>query len=322
MKPFKTISEQIEIMRSRDLIVEDEIDVGNYLLSNNYYNIINGYSKFFPRNGEKYTNRTTFNEVKQLYLFDLELKQGMFKAILLAESHIKSIFAYHFAKNFRSIPYPYLNTACYDDGKTLSVVSTISKLSGIINHHKTIRSSSICHYINRHGEVPIWVLVNYLDFGDLRHMLDASKTTIQNEVARDLGGFISQNLPEPCSLTPEFMLSYMANINDVRNVCAHNNRLLGFVCRRDNKYWDKLHDRYGISSADERRSVYSVFISLQLFLSSTEYAMLHNLIRKRMNYLKNHLRSISIGDIVKTLGFPDSWPCDVPKLEQKQGANV
>lgn len=60
-KDFKTIEEQIELLRSRGLIIPDEDKAYRYLLTNNYYNIINGYSKFFPCDGENYTCQTTFD---------------------------------------------------------------------------------------------------------------------------------------------------------------------------------------------------------------------------------------------------------------------
>lgn len=48
MKVFKTIDEQITILKQRGLIIDDEEHAKKYLLSQNYYNLINGYAKFSP----------------------------------------------------------------------------------------------------------------------------------------------------------------------------------------------------------------------------------------------------------------------------------
>ena len=48
MKEFKTIDEQIQILLGRKLIINDIDKAKAYLLSQNYYNIINGYANFFP----------------------------------------------------------------------------------------------------------------------------------------------------------------------------------------------------------------------------------------------------------------------------------
>ena len=314
MKTFKTLDEQIQLLHNRNLIINDEDYAKKYLLSNNYYNIINGYSKFFPMDGENYTKGTTFEEVARLYLFDKELKQAFFKAIIDAESHLKSIFAYRFAESFPNKLYAYLNIESYAQDKTLSVVSTISRISQIINRQQKFPDNSISHYIQNHSEVPIWVLVNYLDFGELRNMLTSSNVKLQNKIAKDLCDFIKQNLSRVATFPPEVMISFVENINEVRNICAHNNRLIGFNCRRDSKYWGTLHENFGITPNDERRNAYSVFISTQCFLSKTEYSALHNKIRKLTNvHLEKHLKSITPNEIMYKLGFPKDWHL-APKL--------
>lgn len=47
MKEFKTIEEQIELLKSRGIIVNDEQEAYKILITNNYYNIINGYKDMF-----------------------------------------------------------------------------------------------------------------------------------------------------------------------------------------------------------------------------------------------------------------------------------
>lgn len=316
-KPFKTIPEQITLLKERKLIIEDEQSAMSYLLSNNYYNIINGYSKYFPRDGETYTNGTTFAEVSQLHFFDKELKQAFFSSILYAEAHIKAIFAHRFAEAFPDTPYAYLNIACYDGSKTLEAASSISNLSNIIDRQSKYRDSSISHYLRHHDHVPIWVLVNYLDFGNIRYILKLSLPSIQNKVSFDLHGFIEQHLPDAERLPPEIMNSFLAKINEVRNISAHNNRMIGFNCKSDIKYWAALHNQYDIKENSTRRDIYSVFLVLQCFLSRNEYAVLHNKILKLMKKLDKQLKSQSANVIGQKLGFPDNWLNTTPKLEQR-----
>ncbi len=307
MKPFKTLDEQIAILRARKLIIDDEERVKKYLLSNGYYNVINGYSKFFPRNIDEYVGGTTFAEVSKLCLFDKQLKQAMLEAILLAELHIKSIFAHRFSEAFPNKPYAYLCIDCYNPNKVLSITRTINLLSSRIQQQKKIPGSSINHYITKHNDVPIWVLINQIDFGELRYMLHNSLLRVQNNVARDMCSFMEQNMSNAPVFPPEIMMSFIDNINEIRNICAHNSRLLGYQCKSDSKYWKPLCDICGISSHEQRRNVYSVFISLQCFLSHFEYATLHNKFLKAMKRLNKDLSSINIGVILNSLGFPEDW---------------
>lgn len=319
MKPFRSIAEQIDILSSRNLIINDKEYAANYLLSNNYYNIINRYGKFFPMDGDNFTKGTTFEEVSRLYLFDKEIKQSLFKATIDIESHLKAIFAYHFAEAVKDVPYAYLNINSYDPSYVLQVIPTISKLAGTIKYYNKPNSPDHCiyHYTHTHHDIPIWVLVNYIDFGDVRHMLRYSRKSVQNNVAQDMMQFIRQHIPDEQPFYPETMLSFLSNINDLRNACAHNNCLLKFTCKHDSKYWPPLHDLYNISKENNRNTPYSTFIEMQCFLSKSEYTVLFNSIRKRMNnHLKNHLKSVSQNVILQSLGFPDDWNTKTSKINQ------
>lgn len=141
---------------------------------------------------------------------------------------------------------------------------------------------------------------------------------MQNKIAQDLTSFIIANNPDFHGVfNPKVMVSFIKNIHETRNICAHNNRLISFRCRSDTKFFAFLHNKYGFTPDDDRSTVYSTFISMQCFISQTEYAKLHNTIRKRINSLANHLESIDINSILTLLGFPNDWQL-TPKIEQFQ----
>ena len=143
-------------------------------------------------------------------------------------------------------------------------------------------------------------------------MLSNVRPDLQNAVAKDMMNFVRLWIPDAKIFPPEVLLSFMGNINAVRNVCAHNNRLLGFSCYQNCRRWDPLHDSHPVKNL---RSVYSVFITLQCFLTETEYGALHNAVRKRMNRLGHCLYSITLNDILRTIGFPDNWNADASKIQ-------
>lgn len=317
-KDFKTIDEQIDILNQRGLIIPNLEQARCYLLTNNYYNIINGYSKPFLKSKDRYIDKSTFDEVINLYFFDKQIKQCLFNAIIDIEHHLKSIFAYRFSEAHSKNPrYAYLNIDSYDKNKTLKVSFIISKISKLINRELRKESDNpIKHYVKKYNDVPTWVITDYLDFGDLQSIIENVPDEIKNKMALDLTSFIKDNNPSFDSVfTGEMMISFIKNIREIRNICAHNNRLLYFNCRSDLMYFPFLHDKYKIKNDDPKRDTYSVFLSMQCFLSRTEYAKLHNTIRKRMRTLSNHLNSIELNDVIKLLGFPNDWQ-DTPKLDQ------
>ena len=82
-KPFKTLDEQISILKSRGLIIPDEEAAKLSLLCNNYYNVINYYSKFFMVGGaDNYLPDVSFNEILSVYYFDKEIKSIFLKATI------------------------------------------------------------------------------------------------------------------------------------------------------------------------------------------------------------------------------------------------
>lgn len=315
MKTFKTIEEQIVILKDRGLIIRDESKAAKYLLSNNYYNIINGYSKFFQLpNTDTYIDGVTFNEVSTLYIFDKGVKQAILQAILEAEHHIKSITAHIFSKTYPNQRYAYLNTNSYANNKILDVGFIVSKLSKIINKNKKYSGTSIYHYARTHSDVPIWVLTDYLDFGDLRMIIENLPTSLQNDIARELASFIKSNVPDFNNVfPPETLISFLKNINEVRNKCAHNNRLLNFKCRSNSTFWEIIHNEEILMGDDSRKTVYSTIISLQCFISGAKFSILLDTLRKKVKKLEEKLHSIDINVINQSLGFPDDWHNTPPR---------
>lgn len=312
-KIFNSIDEQIEKLKGRGLSIPNEEKAKNYLLTNNYYNIINGYSKYFMVKGtEKYVDNASFDEISNVYLFDKQIKEAFFNAILDIEHHLKSVCAYYFAEGTKGRRYPYLDINCYDKNKTMQVIKSISIISNIIKNKKKFNQddNSIYHYVKKYNDVPIWVVVDYFDFGLLESLIRSTNISIQNKIANSLIRFLKDNIPDfNDKFSPETMNTFIKNIREVRNICAHNNRLIGFECRSDSKYFKPLHDLYNISNSvgGNKKTVYATFITMQCFLSKTEFAILNNTIRKRIKNLDNKLESIDINDILKLLGFPTDW---------------
>lgn len=308
-KDFKTLDQQISILKSRGINIKDNQKAKEFLLTNNYYNIINGYSKPFLKQKEKYLDGTDFDEIRYLYFFDEEIKRLMFHSILLAEHHIKSVFAYRFAERFPNQKYAYLDIHSYNPDKVLSVGRIISQLSYILKKNKKRTNSTIHHYISKYGDVPIWVLVDYLDFGQLCSLLNIIEPTLQNKIAFDLTSFINSNIQHVNDrFAPEIMLSLINNIHEVRNVCAHNKRLIYYQCRGDSLYFPPLDKKYNIPRNAYRRDIYTTFLSLQCFLSRIEYAELHNGIAKRMRHiLGGQMKTVDINSIIALYGFPKDW---------------
>ena len=129
-KPFKTLDEQISILKSRGLIVHDDESAKLSLLCNNYYNVINYYSKFFMIPGtDNYLHDVSFNEILSVYYFDKEIKSIFLKATIDIEKCLKSMIAYYFSESHPE-DYSYLNVNNFDCSKITKTVNLTQEKPG------------------------------------------------------------------------------------------------------------------------------------------------------------------------------------------------
>ena len=114
-KDFKTLKEQIEILKSRGLIINDEKIAEEFLLYNNYYRI-SGYSLTL-RDHDKFFPNATFQNIIDIYLFDYELRHILLKYLEKIEVKVKSVYVYLFTQKYGPLGYntstPFTNAIEY-----------------------------------------------------------------------------------------------------------------------------------------------------------------------------------------------------------------
>lgn len=73
-KPFKTVKEQIEILKLRNLLFHDEEAASKSLHRYGYYEIINGYKDNFmidsTNDDEGFNPNVSFDQIYQLFVVD------------------------------------------------------------------------------------------------------------------------------------------------------------------------------------------------------------------------------------------------------------
>lgn len=308
MKPFKTLEEQIALLEERGLTINDKGKAERYLLEHSYYKVINVYSKFFQESENIYLENATFEEIRLVHIFDTELKSTLFKYLIECEKHFKSIVSHRFSEYYRDVPLAYLKTTSYDDENLLQLTNSISILSKTITSHiKNKKTNAIKHYNSNHNDIPLWVLIDNLTFGQIVHIYTHFNDKLKNIIAKDLAYYLESNLNKKIVVEPKEVENILFNLIDIRNCVAHNNKLFGFKCKNNLKYSDALHGPAQIKKNQSRQDLYSNLITMQLFLDKGQYSLLHNTVLKRAKTLNNKLNSINIDLILNPLGFPKDW---------------
>lgn len=309
-KEFKSKYEQVMLLASRNLTIEDIEFTKRYLLNNNYYNVINQYSKFFMCEKDKYTDAVTFKNIKAVHNFDKSIKKVFLTAIIEVEHQLKSIISYRYTQYFKDDLSSYLKIENYEfhnDDELKEVKKLINKIKKIIrDKKKDPNQNSIKHYFNTNsGIIPLWVLANYLTMGHLVYFYKYLPTQIKNKVNKDLSYFVSDNKQDKLTnyINSNAIYLTIENIRQVRNIAAHNNMLLKYKCEYDTPYNADIHQVYNIKNSDNKQDVFYVFVSFQYFLEQDQFYNIHNRFRKAINRLKKDIDQNYFWDIMNSIGF-------------------
>ena len=90
-KTFKTLDEQIDILISKGLVFDDIDNAKSILLRENYF-FLSGYRHVFLNPDNKtFIEGTKFRELYAMFSFDRQLRNIIFKNILIVENNLKSI---------------------------------------------------------------------------------------------------------------------------------------------------------------------------------------------------------------------------------------
>jgi len=278
-KTPRTFKEQLEILKGRGLIINDEPSALTILKEINYYRL-SGYMLSFKNRDDLFLSNITFENIYSIYKFDKQLRLLLLEIIENIEITFRTHISYHIAHKYGPVGYKNPKNFTNEEYHNQFLLD----LEENINKNKN-RELFIRHHINKYaGEFPIWVVVEILSFGNLsklfKNMIDEDKETICATYYKI--PFI-------------YIQSWLHNLSYIRNVCAHYSRLY-------NKTF-KVFPRF--SSIDKKlfkptgRIFDTIFILKKLIFNNQEWL---NFIKKLDSLFHNNLIINK-----KLLGFPDNW---------------
>lgn len=233
-KPPVAFSGQIDILKSRGLVVKDTAFAEAFISKLNYYHF-SGYCLPFEVKRHQFIEGVTFEEVAALIEFDRKLRQLFYSSLGAIEICARTQAAYYFSHAYGELGHedPF-NFRTYKE-KSFSVsefvkcpVQTIAKLFKPHGHRQwtnnlhgaTIKSREI--FIRHHRDndpekkfpkLPVWVAVEVMSFGMLSRFVDSMHIKDQKPIAA--------NFSVPTVVLPNWLHVFC----HVRNICAHHARL-------------------------------------------------------------------------------------------------
>jgi len=300
-KVFKTVDEQLEIMRYRGLIIDDEISAKDILLRENYF-FLSGYRHLFMQNGkdQRYIEGTMFRELYSLFRFDRNFRNIMFKNLLIVENNIKSIFSYQLSKKYGYREKDYLKPENFtsDYKKSRQVNDLIKKMKRQIHVNGNLHTATM-HYISRYGYIPLWILVKVLSFGIVSEFYSILKHEDKQAIA------------DHYRLAPGVLETYLPLLANYRNLCAHEDIL--FEHRTERVISDTKYHQYLNIPRDEESYIYgkndlfAIIIIMKQMLTVEEFRLFMNEIGYELDLLAGRLETVPIERVLNRMGFPVNY---------------
>ena len=300
-KTFKSLDEQVEILKGKGLVVEDYDKTKDILLRENYF-FINGYRSPFLQNGTKrFVEGTTFEEMYSLFTFDRYFRNIIFKNILIVENNYKSIFSYVMSKKYGYKEKEYLNPHNFDRSreKQRQINDLIRKLKRQIRINGT-QHQATSHYINNYGYIPMWVGVKVLSFGIVSELFSVLKGEDREEISSYYNEVNSNTLED-----------YLSIVSNYRNICAHEDILFNHETQKflpNTKY----HQLLNIPQMDGEyiygiHDIFALIIILKHLLTKDDFKMMMNEINYEVDWLSQKLKAIKIEKVLYRMGFPSNY---------------
>ncbi len=301
VKEFKTIDQQIDILKKKGLIVDDESKAYDILLKENYF-FLNGYRHLFMNSPSDRTfiSGSTFSELYSLFLFDRYSRNIFFKNLLIIENRLKSVISYQMSKKYGYKEKDYLNVRNFtnDPEKRRKVKDVIEKMKRQIRIN-TSRHNATLHYLNNYGYIPLWILVKVLSFGMVCELYSILKDEDKLEVSAVFG------------LSKEFLEDFLPILSNYRNLCAHEDIVFDHKTERsipDTEY----HNRLNIFKMDDeyiygKNDVFAVIIIFKFLLEDDEFRMMLKEFNYEFEKLDARIDSIPVEKILDTMGIPKNY---------------
>ena len=286
-KTFKTIEEQLDILRTRGLKIPDEELAKKFLMQNNYYRT-SGYSLTLRKN-DVFSPSATFQNIIDIYQFDHEFRHILLKYLENIEVKIKSIYAYEFSKLYG--PVDYLNTAVFtDSSKHIKILAKAEEQKRYRLRHEAY----LKHFVNDLKQtIPLWAYVDLLTIADISILYSISDLTVQKRVAERFGMHMSINA--------SLLESFMHRMTIVRNLCAHGGRLYNRIFEQKpclNKQEKQLLIRLPNGEFDNYH-LYGFILIMKRLLDAEDFSEMKTeivAITKRYPFVR-----------MKYYGFRDDW---------------
>ncbi len=220
-KDWKSFEEQIGILQSRGMIIDDKAQVLQFLERVGYYRLSGYWYPFWQVHSgtrqDHFIPETHFSDIIALYDFDRRLRLLALDAIERIELSVQVDIAYLLGKR---------DAFAHENPNELHGNFSRPRKNGRPSEHnqwiddynrlvdRSKRKPFVAHNLSKHGRLPIWVAIEIFDFGSMSKLYSGMKHQDKISIEKKYG----------LNAGTEFE-TWLRGFNFIRNTAAHHSRL-------------------------------------------------------------------------------------------------
>lgn len=216
IKEWTSFSQQLELLKNRGLIIEDEQKALGYLKTIGYYRFSGYLYSFRQVDAQNSSHKldcfiegSHFEDVKNLYMFDKKLRQLALDALERIEVALRVNISYTLG---RYSPTAYLDSQYFADN--FNHEKWVIRHQSAIDNEQRKKNTFVNHHTRYYSALPIWVACETWDFGTMSTLFKGMKDSDKDHIAK------IYHLQSGSHLQ-----SHLHAFNFIRNVSAHHSRL-------------------------------------------------------------------------------------------------
>lgn len=278
-QPALDVNQQIENLKEKNLIFEDETAAAKFLNDVSYFRLIKAYSLGLKDKNGPYRDQASFDLLKELYLFNSNFRHLLFPQIEKIEVNLRCRLGNYFCLQYGVLGYLDDSNFC-DLARHQDFLEDIEKDIAYNSKSPFVKNFQT-NYIG--GNLPFYALLEVMTFGTLSKLFQNLKQQDRKAISKMYG------------VPYTYFESWIESIAYVRNVCAHYGRLYNAKLTKTPKLYEE-YKRKGIHNYH----VFSVLICMKLLLPNdyhwTEFISDIDVLFNKYPHVKK-----------KRMGFPDDW---------------
>lgn len=208
-QPPLTIEQQIENLKSLNLVIEDEEYARQILNDISYFRLIKAFGYGLKQRNSTFDGTVTFEHIVELYLFNSNFRQLLSAKIEQIEINLRCRISNYFSCKYGVLGYENADNFDYEDYSETFINEIYSEIDkkGNTPFVKNFQKN----YVD--GKLPFYALVELFSFGTLSKFYKNMKSADKKDIAKMFGvGYT-------------YLQSWIEHIASVRNICAHYGRL-------------------------------------------------------------------------------------------------